>query len=122
LRRLGVFECYGLNSDKVLVRVGSDGRVRGELELADGGNISGGGEQLEGGLLLRVSNVDGDLAGTKVLQGRSRIVGVFDPLNGLWLTSLPRGGGGGGGGVDGGKSRGQDGGQSQEQSSGTHCR
>ena len=120
--RLGVFECDGLKSDKaewagkshqfashqndggwlghiLLVRVGSDGRVRGELELADGGNISGGGEQLEGGLLLRVSNVDGDLAGTKVLQGRSRIVGVFNPLNSLGLTGLPRGGGGGGGGL-----------------------
>jgi len=79
--------------------VGADGRVGGELELADRGNIGGGGDQLEGGLLLRVSDVNGDLAGTKVLQGRSRVVGVFDPLNSLFLTGWPRGGGNGRGGL-----------------------
>lgn len=72
--------------------VGSDGRVRGELELADGGDIGRGGNQLKGGLLLRVSDVNGDPAGTIVLQGRSRIGGIFNPLDNLLLTSLPRGG------------------------------
>jgi hypothetical protein len=81
----------------LILRVGSDGSVRGELELADGGNIGGRGEQLEGGLLLRVSNIDGDLGGTEVLQGGSRIVGILNPLDRLLLTGWPRGSGSGGG-------------------------
>lgn len=72
--------------------VGTNGRVGGELDRADVGNISRGGNQLEGGLLLRVSDVDGDFAGTHVRQGRLRSVGVFYPLDGLRLTGLPRGG------------------------------
>jgi hypothetical protein len=83
----------------LLVRVGSNGRVRSKLERADVGNIGGGGDQLEGGLLLDVSNVDRDLAGTVVLQGRSRAVGVLNPLDSLRLTALPRGRGNGGGGL-----------------------
>jgi len=83
----------------LFLRVGSDGSVRLELELVDGGNVGGGGEQLEGGLLLRVSDINGDLGGTKVLQGRSGVVGIFDPLNSLILTSLPRGGSNGRGGL-----------------------
>ena len=79
--------------------VGPDRRVRSERELADGGNIGRRGEQLEGGLLLRVSDVDGDLGGTKVLQGRGGIVGVFYPLDSLRLPGLPRGGSGRGGGL-----------------------
>ena len=79
----------------LFLRVGSDGSVGGELELGDGGNISGRREQLEGGLLLRVSDVNGDLGGTEVLQGRSGVVGIFNPLNSLFLTSWPRGGGNG---------------------------
>ena len=76
----------------LFLRIGSHGRVRGELELADSGNIGRGRKQLEGGLLLRVSDVDGDLGRTKVLQGRSRLVGILNPLNTLLLTGLPRGG------------------------------
>ena len=92
--------------------------------------------------MLRVSDVNGDLAGTEVLQGRSGVVGILNPLNSLFLTGRPRGGGDGGGGLhlfgvndwltprkrkektheDGGKSRGQDGGQSQEESGDTHRR
>ena len=83
----------------LFLRVGSNGRVRGERELTGAGNVGRGGEQLEGGLLLRVSNVDGDLAGTKVLQGRSRVVGIFDPLKGLLLTGWPRGAGSRGSGL-----------------------
>jgi len=49
--------------------------------------------------LLRVSNINGDLGGTKVLQGGSRIVGILNPLNSLFLTGCPRGGGNGGGGL-----------------------
>ena len=91
---------YGRPARHVLVLgVGSDGGVRGELELADGGNIGGGREQLEGGLLLRVSNVDGNLGGTKVLQGGSRGVGVLNPRDSLFLTRWPRGGGNWGGGL-----------------------
>ena len=125
----------------LVLRVGSDGTVRGELELVDGRNIGGGGKHLEGGLLLRVSDVDGDLGGAKVLQGRSRNVGIFNPLNGLLLTGLPRGGRNWRGGlhfvrgqrvelgvvgkrekthVNGGESRGQGSSQSQQESSGTH--
>jgi len=69
--------------------VGSDGGVRSELELADGGNIGRGREQLEGGLLLRVSDVNGDLGGTEVLQGWSRVVGIFNPCDSLFLTGRP---------------------------------
>jgi len=83
----------------LFLRVGSDGSVGGELEQVDGGYISGGGDQLEGGLLLRVSDVNGDLGGTKVLQGRGGVVGIFDPLNSLFLAGRPRGGGNGGGGL-----------------------
>ena len=83
----------------LVLGVGSDGGVRSELELADGGNIGGGREQLEGGLLLRISNVDGNLGGTKVLQGGGRGVGVLNPRDGLFLTRWPRGGGNWGGGL-----------------------
>ena len=83
----------------LFLRVGSNGRVRGERELAGVGNIGRGGEQLEGGLLLRVPNVDRDLAGTKVLQGRSGVVGIFNPLKSLLLTGWPRGAGSRGSGL-----------------------
>jgi len=72
--------------------------------------------------LLRVSDVDRDLGGTKVLQGRGRLVGILDPLNTLLLTGLPRGGGNRRSGVNGCESRGQDGGQSQQESDGAHCK
>ena len=49
--------------------------------------------------MLRVSDVDRDLGGTKVLQGRSRLVGILNPLNSLFLTALPRGGGNWGSGL-----------------------
>jgi len=120
LRLLGILEGKRFESDEIFLRVGSDGSIRAERERAGGGNVSGGGEQLEGGLLLRVSDVDGDLGGTKVLQRRSRIVGIFNPLNSLLLTGWPRGSGSGGGCEDGGESRGQGGGQSQQESDGTH--
>lgn len=82
-----------LSSEHVLyVRVGSNGRVWGELDRAVLRNIRRGGDQLKGSLLLRVSNVDGDLAGTEVGQGRSRDVWIVDPLYRLWLTGLPTGG------------------------------
>ena len=83
----------------LILRVGSDGSVRGEGELADVGNIGRGRKQLQGGLLLRVPDVDGDLGGSEVLQGRSGIVGILNPLNVLRLTGRPRGGGSGGGGL-----------------------
>jgi hypothetical protein len=84
----------GVTQGHVLfLRVGSNGRVRGELEFANGGNIGRGGEHLEGGLLLSVSDVDRDLGGTKVLQGRGRVVGILNPLNNLLLTGWPRSGG-----------------------------
>lgn len=54
---------------------------------------------MEGGLLLGVSDVDGDLAGTIILQRRSRTVRVLNPLDGLRLTGLPGGGGNGGSGL-----------------------
>jgi hypothetical protein len=82
-----------------LVRVGSNGRVRSKWDRADVRNIGGGRDQLEGGLLLDVSNVDRDLAGTVVLQGRSRAVGVLNPLDSLRHAALPRGRGNGGGGL-----------------------
>lgn len=76
-----------------MVRVGSYGRVRGELELADGGNIGRRRDRLEKGLLLRVSDIDGDLARAKILQGRSGIIRIVNPLNILLLAALPTGGG-----------------------------
>ena len=84
----------------LFLRVGPNGRVRNEVEAAGVGNVGRGREQLEGGLLLRVSDVDRDLSGTKVLQGRSRLVGILDPLNSLVLTSLPRGSGNRSSGLD----------------------
>ena len=84
----------------LFLRVGPNGRVRNEVEAAGVGNVGRGREQLEGGLLLRVSDVDRDLSGTKVLQGRSRLVGILNPLNSLVLTSLPRGSGNRSSGLD----------------------
>lgn len=120
LRLGGILETKRLVSDKVLVGIRSDGGVRHKLERAGVGNVGGGRDQLERGLLLSVSNVNGDLAGTEVLQGRSRSVGVLNPLDGLVLTGLPRGGGGGRSGVNSRESRGQDGSQGQKEGDGMH--
>jgi hypothetical protein len=94
--------------------------------------------------LLRISNVDGDLGGTKVRQGGSGVVRIINPLYRLWLTTLPTGGSDGSGGlcsvrvsgqmsdkkrkarkgthINGRESRRQGCGQGQQESSGTHCR
>jgi len=87
----GILEAERLEPDEVLVRVGSDGRVRSELERGDVGNIGRGRKLLEGGLLLRVSDVDGDLSETEVHQCRRGIARIAHPRNVVGLTSWPRG-------------------------------
>ena len=81
----------------LLVRVWSNSGVRDELERAVLRNIRRGGYQLKRSLLLRISNVDRDLAGTEVRQRRSRVVWIINPFYRLLITALPTGGSDGGG-------------------------
>lgn len=121
-----------------MIRDGPNFRIGLETDLIDFRNIDRGFDQLEGGLLLGVSDVDGELARAIVLQGRSGMVGVFYPANGLvgvgcpgsrgdWLGSLHSIHGqrimldGGGKTYEWGcESQGQDCGQSQQKCSSVH--
>lgn len=76
-----------------MIRIGPNFTVGLETDLVEFGNIDRGIDQLEGGLLLNVSDIDRDLARAVVLQGRSGIVGVFNPANGLVDVACPGSGG-----------------------------
>jgi len=89
LRAIGVLQAERLDPDEILIRVGPDGRVGFESEAVDLRNIDRGIDQLERGLLLNVSDVDGDLARAIVFQGRSGAVGVFYPVNSLVGSGVP---------------------------------
>jgi len=85
LRLVGILGADRLDSDEVYVRVGSDGRVRDEVERGDVGDVGRLGDRLEGSLLPDASDAEEDLGGTKFL------VSVL-PGNSAILTALATGG------------------------------
>lgn len=66
---LRVLETERLDADEIFVAVRANAGVWGELDRRGSGNVHRVDDELQRGLLLSISNVDGDLCIAEVLEG-----------------------------------------------------
>lgn len=99
----GIFEGKRFKTDEVFVAIGSDRRIRSEVDGVNQGDINTAVKSLQASLLLSIADIDGDLGRTEILERRGRT--AILPRNNGWFATRVGGGSDWGGHEYGGKGR-----------------